>query len=343
VPTRDDVLDKMLRLDAELDAFERDAAPASPPVPVQPEDWAALMAKYDVAEADPAMRTCDHVASCVAGVAGSVLDISKSWDASMTSEDMHQRLDRFYKQKVESVTGGAPPAIDNNIGGGAHRLVGPTHDIGRLWAAIQTVRSGRFRSAVGGDVREMHSFREGLPEYARVDDPADALMLLVLHWAADFFSKMSLPIPGWSRLAESIDAESVRAVFSAYRQGKNLRSEISKVLSNLSGVALISVLLRIYRYLDMFVVSSTHAFSLSVLTLGQDVRFRWMTRNANLIAVGFSTGRVFAMGNPVLLNYGAFFKFWQDARAIEKLLDQELTQVDARVDAVIAEERSWSR
>ena len=308
---QDDILTEVLALDRRLDALEHQVVGGHVAVPASA--WSGLLDKYGCPEIDPAMRACDHAAACIAGLAGGALDLRPKLSAAMTSEETHQRLDAAFKAKVRSVAGDGTVPIDNVMGGPSHRMVGPTHDVMRLLKAIQCVRKGKFESAVAGVGKLADAYRDGFPPYVKVENAGDAAVLVLMHWAADFFSKLSLPLPGWSKLAEIPDREFVSALFRAYRGGANLRTAVSQLLSNLSGVALISVLLHVYRYVDMFWVSRTHEPSLGNIALRNDLRFRWMARNANLIAFGLSTGKAVATTDIFSLNYVAFFKFWATA------------------------------
>lgn len=286
----------------------------------------------------PGLRTPDHVASVFAGLAGGILDLRPQISDALTSEDMHQQLDAAFKERVRAATGRRGTiAIDNAVGGPDHRLVGPTHDIFRLFKTIRLVREGRFESAVKGVAKSANSYRGGLPPYLKIDDPREALVLVLMHWAADFFSSRSLPLPGWSRLAEVDDREFVSWLFKAYREGANLRTAISQFLSNLSGLALISIILHIYRYIDLFWITERAEFKASHLVLARDLRFRWMSRNANLTALAVTTGNAVLTQNIFNWNYLALMKFVADARAVESMLDKQHGELDRRTDLLLSQ------
>lgn len=281
------------------------------------------------------LTVADHAAASIAGLGGGLLDLSKEISKGLTNESMHRRLDAIFKERVAK-SGDGTVAIDNALGGPSHRMVGPTHDVFRLFSAVKLVQAGRFESAVRGVLKEANSYRADLPDYLKISDPTEALLLVLLHWGADFFSKMSLPIPGWSKLAESNNVEFVRALFTAYRGGANLRSALSQLISNLSGLALISVVLHVYRYIDRY-ISGTMEFSLSSLSLSSDVRFGMMSRNANLIALAVSAAHAGVSQNIFALNYAAFFKFCADGRSINKLADGRADELEARLDVILRE------
>lgn len=335
--TGDDLEGQLLLLEHRLSVLEADATGKERPT--APSVWAALIDGSGAAEegADLGLRAADQAAAGIAGLAGGLLDLRPSFDEALTSEARHQQLDQAYKQRARAAGIDRTIAIDNAKGGPAHRLVGPTHDVTRLFEAVRCVQRGEFASAVEGVALRSVSYRRGLPDYAQVQDPAEALTLVLMHWAADFFSKMSLPLPFWSRLAEVDDADFVRRVFALYRGGANLRTLVSQFLSNLSGVAVIGLILHAYRYLDMFLLSATHELTPGNLLLSGDLRYRWMSRNANLTAFAISTGAAGLTNDPFKLNHVAFFRFCADAKSINQILDGRLEELDARADAMLQE------
>ena len=287
---------------------------------------------------DLGLRAPDHFASVFAGLAGGILDLRPAIADALTSEEMHQQLDGAFKERLREATGKSGTiAIDNAVGGPDHRLVGPTHDVFRLFKTVKLVREGRFESAVKGVSKEAASYRRGLPPYLKVDDPKEALILVIMHWAADFFSSRSLPLPGWSRLAEVDNREFVSWLFKVYREGANLRTAISQFASNLSGLTLISILLHVYRYIDLFWITERAEFSASRLIMRQDLRFRWMSRNANLTALAVTTGNVAITRNIFSWNYLALIKFFADARAVESLLGDRHAELDKRTELLLRE------
>jgi hypothetical protein len=336
--SRDEVLDGLLELEA------RSARLLHMEPPAVGGGWEDLEVRLGL---DPlphslGLRGQDHFVSVFAGLAGGLLDLRPQIADSLTNEEMHQRIDAAFKEKAREVTGkNGTIAIDNAIGGPDHRLVGPTHDLFRLFKTIQLVRRGEFESAVKGVLKFKTSYRDGLPPYLKVDKASDALVLVLMHWAADFFSSRSLPIPGWSKLAEIDDRDFVAWLFKAYREGANLRTVVSQFLSNLSGLALISIILHIYRYIDLFWITEKAEFSAARLRLNKDLRFRWMSRNANLTALGVTTGNALITQNIFNWNYMAMMKFFADARAVEGILDAHHAELDRRTDLLLIEVEAY--
>jgi hypothetical protein len=332
---RDEVLDELAVLEARsrqmLVLEEHDQA----------DDWRKLALLLDVENGSGqefGLRTADHVVSVFSGLAGGMLDLRPGITKALTSEEMHARLDKAYKDRVREITGRrGTVAIDNVIGGRWHRMVGPTHDVFRLFRTIELVKNGQFESAVKGHKILRESYRNGLPPYLKVDSTSEALVLVLMHWAADFFSHESLPIPGWTKLAEIDDREFVMWLFKTYREGSDLRVLVSQFLSNMSGMTLVAILLRVYRYIDLFWITEKVEFSAGVLRLSDDLRFRWMSRNAALTAFTVSSGSAAISQDVFKLNYLALMKFFADARAVERLLDVSNKELDQQTDWIAAE------
>ncbi len=333
--SNDEVLDALIELEARSSELLKLNSEQG-----RPQTWEDLETRLGL---DPlpntlGLRGQDHFVSVFAGFAGGALDLCPKVVDCLTSENMHQMLDKAFKAKLRKVIGGEGMVpIDNAMGGADHRLVGPTHDILRLFKTIQLVRRGEFESAVKGVLKVKDSYRDGLPNYLKVDNTSDALILVLMHWAADFFSARSLPIPGWSKLAEINDHDFVNWLFKMYREGANLRMLVGQFISNLSGCALISIIIHIYRYIDIFFITKNADFLPSRLQLTNDLRFQWMSRNASLVAVGVSAGYAIATHNPFRCNYMAMMKFFANAQSVEKILDAQHLEIDRRTEQLLKE------
>jgi hypothetical protein len=270
-------------------------------------------------------------------LAGGILDISKPLSDGMTNERVHQRLDRMSRARASAASGGGLPAIDNPAGGPDHRLVGPTHDVARLFKALRAVREGRIEYARDGVRMAATQYSADSQQYAQISGVGDAAVVLVLHWAGDFFSKRSLPIPGMSKLASLGRPELVKKLFEAYRAGANLRTLVSQFLSSLSGVALIGILVTVFRGIDRIWISASHRPLDAFLGLAADVRFRIMSRNANLVALALSTGAAAVQQNIFRLNHLALARFVADGYALERMLGQRIKDADARTDRILGQ------
>ena len=118
------------------------------------------------------------------------------------------------------------------FGGPAHRVRSAGHDIGRFFNALDQVRTGTFEGTWWEDgqriVEQVTTTRSGKP-FATAAEPHVALALLLKHWAADFVTPMSLPLPGWSLLYEMPERDLRKFANDAYAgtnsgDGLNLRS-----------------------------------------------------------------------------------------------------------------------
>jgi hypothetical protein len=121
-----------------------------------------------------------------------------------------------------------------NFGGPAHRVRSAGHDIGRFFNALNQVRTGTFEGTWWEDgqrmVEQVTTTRSGMP-FAYAAEPHLALALLLKHWAADFVTPMSLPLPGWSLLYEMPNRDLRKFAQDAYAgtnsgDGLNLRSGV---------------------------------------------------------------------------------------------------------------------
>ena len=120
------------------------------------------------------------------------------------------------------------------FGGPAHRARSAGHDIGRFFNALNQVRTGTFEGIWWEDgqriVEQVATTRSGR-SFAQATEPHLALALLLKHWAADFVTPMSLPLPGWSLLYEMPNRDLRKFAQDAYAgtnsgDGLNLRSGV---------------------------------------------------------------------------------------------------------------------
>ncbi|MFF2088733.1 hypothetical protein ACFVVM_33545 [Nocardia sp. NPDC058176] len=118
------------------------------------------------------------------------------------------------------------------FGGPAHRVRSAGHDIGRFFTALNQVRTGTFEGTWWDDgqrlVTRVTTTRSGLP-FAQAPELHHAIALLMKHWAADFVTPMSLPLPGWTLLGDMPIRDLRKFADAAYAgtntgDGLNLRS-----------------------------------------------------------------------------------------------------------------------
>ncbi|MFD3507713.1 hypothetical protein [Nocardia sp. NPDC058666] len=143
------------------------------------------------------------------------------------------------------------------FGGPAHRVRSAGHDVGRLFAALNQIRTGTFEGTWWQDgqrmVTKVATTRSGLP-FARAPEPHLAVALLLKHWAADFVTPMNLPLPGWTLLTEMSNPDLRKFANDAYAgtnsgDGLNLRSG---VLTPGLGMLATEVVIRTHTHLGAY-------------------------------------------------------------------------------------------
>lgn len=146
------------------------------------------------------------------------------------------------------------------FGGPAHRGLSPGHDIGRFFGALNQIRTGTFSGTYWEDgirfTESRSSPRPGGRPYDPVTDPYEAIALLMKHFAADFVTDMSLPLPGWTYFRDVPNKELRRFAQRAYAgttpgagDGLNLRSGL---LTPGLGMIATEVLIRTHVHLDAY-------------------------------------------------------------------------------------------
>ncbi|MGY1825961.1 hypothetical protein [Blastococcus sp. SYSU DS0541] len=144
-----------------------------------------------------------------------------------------------------------------NFGGPAHRVRSAGHDIGRFFTALNQIRTGTFEGIRWEDgrriVEQVTTTPSGLP-FAQASEPHLAVALLLKHWAADFVTPMSLPLPGWSLLYEMPNRDLRKFAHDAYAgsnsgDGLNLRSGL---LSPGLGMVATEVIVRTHTHLAAY-------------------------------------------------------------------------------------------
>lgn len=130
------------------------------------------------------------------------------------------------------------------FGGGYHRELSKGHDIARFAEGIKMFKNGTFEGVryIDGVAHTvvMTANQYGNP-YAQLT-MIEAILGYVQHMFADLFSKVSLPFPGYSFLAESTNRDVRKFVADMYHNGFNCKNIIIQSVSTIA----IEVVIRIY-------------------------------------------------------------------------------------------------
>ncbi len=178
-------------------------------------------------------------------------------DASVLSGLSWLKKSDLLRQWEKDAAGLSIDYTGPKFGGPAHRVRSAGHDIGRFFNALNQVRSGRFEGTWWEEgqrhLEEITTLRSGRP-FVQTNDSYVALGLLMKHWAADFVTPMSLPLPGWSLLYEMPNRDLRKFAHDAYagtnyHDGLNLRSGI---LTPGLGMVATEVIIRTHTHLDAY-------------------------------------------------------------------------------------------
>lgn len=185
----------------------------------------------------------DKIIVFVASIVGMVGDLvlgNRDNKLTGTNSKLSEWLDQFHKHN-----GGSPLDYQGpGFGGGDHRVLSKGHDLFRMVSAIRQIMNGQFEGVTYRDGVAYKVFSEvnqnGTP-YEQME-LFEAIANYFSHMKGDFFSKKSLPVPGYSFLMEA-DNRQLR-IFAAtmYKQGFNLKNVALQGITTLS----IELILRIY-------------------------------------------------------------------------------------------------
>ena len=171
----------------------------------------------------------------VVGVAGLLGALANLYDTQLDAQVLEglawlKKTDLITRWE-EDATGMPIDYMGSKFGGPGHRGLSAGHDVGRLFTALNQVRTGTFEGTYWeyGErfVRESTATPVGTP-YPEAEWHL-ALAQLLKHWVADFVTPMSLPLPGWTLLRDMPDRELRTVGQQAYAgdhrgSGLNLRS-----------------------------------------------------------------------------------------------------------------------
>ena len=188
----------------------------------------------------------DFIVVFSAAIIGSVMDfILSNRDNPLTGQKSklsNQLNDTLHEGKHSP---NAP--IDyqgNNFGGGFHRELSKGHDIARFSEGIRMFKNGSFEGIryVNGVAHKVviTSNQYGNP-YSQLTT-IEAIIEYSKHMFADLFSKASLPLPGYSFLAESTSRDARKFAADMYHNGFNCKNVIIQSVSTIA----IEIIIRIY-------------------------------------------------------------------------------------------------
>lgn len=130
------------------------------------------------------------------------------------------------------------------FGGGYHRELSKGHDVARFAEGIKMFKNGTFEGVryIDGVAHTviMTANQYGNP-YAQLST-IEAILGYAQHMFADLFSKVSLPFPGYSFLAESSNRNMRKFAADMYHNGFNCKNIIIQSASTIA----IEVIIRIY-------------------------------------------------------------------------------------------------
>jgi hypothetical protein len=220
-------------------------------------------------------------------------------------------LARYFKTSYDRVTG----LPIEGFGGRTHRLQTFGHDplIGLVIGTIDIMRGSL--TAISKDGTLVILDHTGIAHY----NPFTALVWQIMHLCSDGFTKMGLPVPGWSllqlfHLGSFGEKERTVADLARFMYLKGYDSRHFLTMS--TSVAAAEVVLRGYfgvrRSLDSQYEADVaqEAEVAGAEDTGSHPRFQAMALAAHGIAVAANIGKV-AMyaGNPLAINYAQWLRF----------------------------------
>ena len=176
----------------------------------------------------------DLIAVGIAGLVGALANLYDAYiDATVLKGLAWLKKSDLLRQWEKDAARLAIDYTGPKFGGPAHRVLSPGHDIGRFFNALNQIRAGTFAGSWWEDGKKfaaegVTTTRSGVP-FVQAPEPHLALVLLMKHWAADFVTPMSLPLPGWTLFREMPNRDLRTFANKAYAgsntgDGLNLRS-----------------------------------------------------------------------------------------------------------------------
>lgn len=188
----------------------------------------------------------DFIVVFIAATIGGVVDFilsNRNNNATGQQSKFSEWLNNTFHEGKHATN--APSAYQGEgFGGGYHRELSKGHDIARFAEGIKMFKNGTFEGVryIDGVAHTvvMTANQYGNP-YAQLT-MIEAILGYVQHMFADLFSKVSLPFPGYSFLAESTNRDVRKFVADMYHNGFNCKNIIIQSVSTIA----IEVVIRIY-------------------------------------------------------------------------------------------------
>ncbi|MDK2936550.1 MAG: hypothetical protein PWP62_1558 [Eubacteriaceae bacterium] len=165
------------------------------------------------------------------------------------NSEFSKYLDELHKHKPNSPIDyqgkyfGADKESGANLG--THRILAKGHDLFRIIEAIWQIKNGTFVGIThhnGIAEKIVSNVNQYGKPYEVCETYYEALKFFIEHMKGDFFSKMSLPIPGYSFFMES-DSRALRLLtVNLYKQGLNMKNVAIQSVSTIG----IELILRVY-------------------------------------------------------------------------------------------------
>lgn len=188
----------------------------------------------------------DFIVVFVAALIGSVVDFILS-NRNNSATGQQSKFSEWLNDTFHEGKHATNAPIDyqgKNFGGGYHRELSKGHDIARFADGIKMFKNGTFEGVryVDGVAHKvvMTANQYGNP-YAQLTT-IEAIFGYAQHMFADLFSKVSLPFPGYSFLAESSNRDVRKFAADMYHNGFNCKNIIVQSASTIA----IEIIIRIY-------------------------------------------------------------------------------------------------
>jgi hypothetical protein len=178
-----------------------------------------------------------------------------------------------------------------HFGGGGHRLRSIGHDLFGFIQGIWQIKNGTFsgRYYDHGKAYRIFSKHNQFGEFYKTVDFGAAVWEYVIHCFCDFFSPMSLPVPGFGYLARMPNRAARKFAADMYDNGYNFRHVLIQSIS----VVAVEVVIRTYFYLRMRESNLQRSEP-------ADIKQRELLLLSHSLVMAFNCGKVIISPNALL-------------------------------------------